>query len=243
MRILVLQNDVEVPIGRLEDSASAAGHEIVLVALFAGDRLLPFEEFDAIVILGGGMGAYDESIFPFLAEEKRFLTEAVAAGVPTLGLCLGGQLLADALGGSAYLAQRPEIEFTRVMPRVADDLLADTLTSARTLLFHRDTFDLPDGATLIASSARYPQAFRFGSAVAVQPHPEVTGKVAADWIDDPTQKVDLDRAGASAADLKAEIHAAEPEMSRLASSFFAAWFSEAEVLVKNRRPIPSASSQ
>lgn len=228
MRILVLQNDPKVPVGRLDDAAADAGHELVIIDLLAGEALLPFADFDGVVALGGGMGAYEEGKFPFLVAEKQFLAEAVAAGVPTLGLCLGSQLLADALGGSAYLADRPEVELARVTNRAEGDPLADAISADNVLLFHEDTFDVPQGATLLASNDRFVHGFRYASAVAIQPHPEVTTEIAFEWIDDTSDKNLVQLAGASADGLKAEILASEAAMDAVAQTFFAQWFAEAQ---------------
>jgi len=230
VRIVALQNDPDVPIGRFAAIAAAGGHTVDLVCLYDGQPLPNAADFDAVVVLGGEMGAYEIDRCPYLSSEKEFLAEQVAAGVPVLGLCLGGQLLADALGGRAYLADEPEAALTTLTKRVQGDRLADILTSGPIVLFHRDTLDAPPGATVLAGSERYTYVFRFGSAVGVQPHPELTQETFGEWVDHPGSIDILKTAGVSPVELKAAAASAEPAIAALAASFFNAWLEEAETL-------------
>ncbi|KAA3639294.1 MAG: type 1 glutamine amidotransferase [Armatimonadetes bacterium] len=231
MRILVLENDPVVPPGRLATEAATAGHEIVMVRLHQGDRIDDAGHYDAIVVLGGGMGSYEEDAYPFLVDEKQFLVEAVDRGVPVLGLCLGSQLLADALGGRVYLADTPEVQLCRAEIEVEDDPVAMALGSTDALLFHRDTFVLPPGATVLAKTTDFIHAFRIGSGVGVQAHPEVTRDTALAWIDSPESADIVEGAGVDRAELRARVAGAEEALSDLATSFFSAWFAEAESLL------------
>jgi GMP synthase-like glutamine amidotransferase len=182
--ILVIENDHTAPIGILADELDMSGAEWRQIAVKDGDPFPDTVEWRAIVPLGGEMGAYDEDRFPFLAEEKRFLARAVEAGVPVLGICLGSQLLADALGGRAYRASDTEVGYhplarTRTDAGRRDEVLGQV--EGPFFVWHRDTFDLPPDAELLAASDRYPHAYRVGSALAVQFHPEVTGALIRDW--------------------------------------------------------------
>jgi GMP synthase (glutamine-hydrolysing) len=172
------------PIGLLAEELDASGASWRQIAVKEGDPLPDSVEWRAIVPLGGEMGAYEEDRFPFLAEEKRFLAKAVEAGVPVLGICLGSQLLADALGGRAYRAPDTEVGYfpldrTRTDPGGGDEVLGRV--EGPSFVWHQDTFDLPPDAELLAASDRYPHAYRVGSALAVQFHPEVTGGIILDW--------------------------------------------------------------
>ena len=123
------------------------------------------------------MGARDEADHPFLAEERRLLADA-EQGVPVLGICLGAQILARALGATVKGGGSPEIGWLDVAPTPAadgDPLLGHSEAPTGVFQWHLDAFDLPEGAVHLATSAQYPnQAFRLGEAWGVQFHPEWT---------------------------------------------------------------------
>lgn len=138
---------------------------------------------EGIVILGGPMGAYEDSAYPFLAAEKALIRRAVESGVPVLGICLGAQLIADALGGKARPGEHG-LEAGFVDVYYTDAGAADPVTgrlSRSVLSWHQDTFDLPAGATLLAYSDKYLQAFRVGSALGIQFHPEAPMALVEMW--------------------------------------------------------------
>ncbi len=180
MRIVVVQHSAIAPSGLFGEHLPEGA---TTVRLDRGEPLPEPTDYDGIIVLGGIMGAYDTDEFPVLTAEKEMLRMAVAADVPVLGICLGCQLLADALGGDAYLAPQLELRFgpCRLTAAGAADPVARHL-EAPVLSFHQDTWDLPPGGTLLATSPAYPQAFRLGSAVGVQPHPEATPEIVAGWI-------------------------------------------------------------
>ena len=164
--ILVLQHIACEPPAAFEDELRSRGLDVTRVELDEGDPLPDWREFPAIVVMGGPMGAYDEADHPWLVEEKRALRDAVEADVPVWGVCLGAQLLASALGARVYPGEQPEVGLLPVhlTGEAADDpVFRDAPSSFPALQWHGDTFDLPDGATLLASSPAYPhQAFRVG---------------------------------------------------------------------------------
>lgn len=102
MRLLFLQHDPLDGPGALLEWAETRGHSLTTCLICEGQSLPPLESFDLLISLGGPMGAYEEGKYPWLVEEKAYLRKAVAAGKKLVGLCLGCQLLADALGGKAY---------------------------------------------------------------------------------------------------------------------------------------------
>ncbi len=172
--IIVLQNEDMAPPGYLGDALDRRGVDWRAVRLDVGESLPEVQDVSGVAVLGGPMGVYDDEEFPFLLDEKEFLVECTKADVPVLGICLGCQMLADGLGGRAYVADRAEIVFAPI--EATPDGLADPVVAAlagrRTIRYHQDTFDVPPGATLLATGGGFDQAFRMGSAVGLQPHPE-----------------------------------------------------------------------
>ena len=137
--------------------------------------------------MGGPMNADETDRFPFLADEVRWLRQAVDTGLPVLGVCLGAQLLAKALGARVYANRVKEIGWyaTELLPAAADDRLFCDIASPVTVFhWHGDTFDLPHGAVQLARSAQCEnQAFRFGpSAYALQFHLEMTAAMIDEWL-------------------------------------------------------------
>jgi GMP synthase (glutamine-hydrolysing) len=162
------------------------GIEQVPVELDEGEPLPDWREFDAVLAMGGPMGATDDAEHPWLAGERRLVRDAVRAGTPFLGVCLGVQLLAAALGARVYPAERPEVGLLPVELTEEgrnDPLFAGLDESLVTLQWHGDTFDLPAGGVRLAGSPLVPnQAFRAGKrAYGVQFHLEVTGEMAREW--------------------------------------------------------------
>jgi GMP synthase (glutamine-hydrolysing) len=147
----------------------------------------PLSEVSGLVVLGGDMNADDVTRFPFLSAERRLLASAVAGGVPVLGICLGAQLLARALGAAVTPSPRRELGFFRI--RSTEATRADPLASCFqdgdvVFQWHRDTFALPDGATLLLEgNAVDNQAFRAGErAWGFQFHLEVTREELDAWL-------------------------------------------------------------
>ena len=162
------------------------GAELHRVELDEGDPLPDWREFDAMVVMGGPMGACDDAEHPWLAAERDCIGAAVRAGLPFFGACLGSQLLAASLGGRVYTGETPEVgvlDVNLTEAAVDDPVMGELPDSFPTLQWHSDSFELPPGAVGLASSPAYAnQAFRVGSAAyAVQFHVEVTSEMAAEW--------------------------------------------------------------
>jgi GMP synthase (glutamine-hydrolysing) len=150
----------------------------------AGQALPGHDEVAGAVVMGGPMNADEVERFPALAAEREWLAEAVRRGLPVLGICLGAQLLARALGAEVRLGERKEVGFAPVeVGEPADPILGALAPSTDVLHWHGDVFDLPDGAVPLASSALTEhQAFRLGSAWGVLFHPEADFALVEAWL-------------------------------------------------------------
>jgi GMP synthase-like glutamine amidotransferase len=187
MNVLVLQHIACEPPGVFEDVLHERGAELLRVELDEGERLPgSLDGVDAVVAMGGPMSVNDEKEHPWLVAEKALIAAAVRGGVPFWGSCLGVQLLASALGAEVRQGPVPEVGVLPVhaTSAAADDPVFSGLTWPRpTLQWHQDTFDLPQGAVLLATSPAYPhQAFRVGDlAYGVQFHLEIDAAMADEW--------------------------------------------------------------
>ncbi|MGI9483180.1 MAG: type 1 glutamine amidotransferase [Hyphomicrobiales bacterium] len=188
MRILVLQHArVEHP-GSLRAFLEEDGHEWVPVELDEGEALPSLEGFDALWVLGGPMDVWEEDKNPWLVEEKAFIREAVEGrGLPFLGLCLGHQLLADALGGTCGKSQAPEIGVMNVQltEEGASGVFFDGLPETfKSLQWHgAEVKQMPPGAKCLATSPDCAvQAMSWGPrAYSMQFHLEVEPDTVANW--------------------------------------------------------------
>jgi GMP synthase (glutamine-hydrolysing) len=227
--LLVLQHIACEPPAAFEDELRSRGLELVRVELDEGEAIPALDEFAGIVVMGGPMGAYDDEEHPWLAGEKRYLREAVGRDVPVWGVCLGAQLLAASLGARVYRGPEPEVGLLPVElteAAAADPVFGDAPPSIPTLQWHGDTFDLPEGATLLASSPAYPnQAFRFGRSYGLQFHVEVTPELAAQWGEVPAYADSLEAIlGPGALDRLVDELAAHADATLpLARSLFGRW--------------------
>jgi GMP synthase (glutamine-hydrolysing) len=167
--------------------------------------------YDAVMVFGGAMHADHEDRHPWLRDVKGELRLLLDGGVPVLGVCLGGQLLAEAAGAPARRASEPEIGWheVEVTPAgAADPLLAPLAPRFRAFQWHSYEFPLPPGATPLARSPVCLQAFRSGSGVGIQFHAEVSAADAESWIDDYRSDEDAVRIGVDPDALRRETRAA-----------------------------------
>jgi GMP synthase (glutamine-hydrolysing) len=198
VEVLVLQHIACEPPGAYEDVLNERGVTIHRVELDEGDALPDWRTFDAIVAMGGPMGALDDEEHPWLVDEKRLIGDAVRSGLPFWGVCLGVQLLAASLGARVYPGPAPEVGLLPVLltdEARADPVFAGMPRELLSLQWHGDTFDLPDGAARLAGSPAYPnQAFRVGTAAyGVQFHLEVSPGLAREWAGVPAYAESLER--------------------------------------------------
>ncbi len=165
------------------EEAVRRGIELQPVRMDLGDRLPAAAQLDGLIVMGGPMGVMDTDEHPRLIPEMELIEEAVTLDLPVLGVCLGAQLLAAALGARVYRGHGEEIGAGEVDLVSDDPVLGREGGRLPVLHWHGDTFDLPDGARLLASSEEYEnQAFRFGRrAYGLQFHVEI-GREAAESI-------------------------------------------------------------
>ena len=185
-RLLVVQHEPSSPPGLVAAAAAATGVELQVVEAPGEPVPVALDGADGLVVLGGAMDFDETDTYPHLARTMELLADAAARSAPALGICLGAQLAAAALGGRAYPGPAgEEIGWTKVEltdAGRADPVVGALQEPAELFEWHHDTFDPPPGATLLAGGAVYPsQAFRVGSVVAVQFHPEVDGPLLAGW--------------------------------------------------------------
>jgi GMP synthase-like glutamine amidotransferase len=183
--MFVIQNHPAVPAGVFGELLSGWRRPWRIVRPDLGEALPAPADADGVVVLGGYMGVHDEAQHPFLRPLKAFMKEALTAGTPLLGVCLGGQLLAEVGGGAVTANLRGEKGLVAVELTAggeADPLFAGIGRRFSAFAWHNDSFDVPPGARHLATSAACPgQAFRLGRAWGVQFHPEVDGALVAAW--------------------------------------------------------------
>jgi GMP synthase (glutamine-hydrolysing) len=184
--VLVRHEDLVGP-GWLTDAVAVTDRLVHPIRIDRGDDLpsVPamLDADASVVVLGGFMGAHQDDVYPWLEPEMAWLRQLVAADVPVLGICLGAQLLAAALGGRAFRSEVYECGYpviTLTPAGRADPVLRHL--DGPVLSWHEDTFTLPPDAELLAWTDVAPQAFRIGSALGVQFHPEADPAIVEDWI-------------------------------------------------------------
>ncbi len=181
MRALVVEHAEHEGAGLVGAALASGGVRLDVVRRWAGDPLPAPDGYDLVLVLGGPMSATDRA----LDAEAALLAASTRAGRPTVGICLGAQLLARGLGARVYRGAAPELGLVPLALTGAgqsEPLLAG-LDGAAAFQWHSDGFELPAGAVLLASSARYPhQAFRMGArSYGVQFHPECDRAMRLDW--------------------------------------------------------------
>jgi GMP synthase-like glutamine amidotransferase len=183
LNVLALVHGENVRPGIFADVAAARGDRLVERPGAAARETSP-DDWDAVIVLGGSMHPDEDDRHPWLADETQLLRGAVERGRPVLGVCLGAQLLARALGGAVFRAPQPEVGWLDVelVPAAAGDPVLGPLPRRfAALQWHEYAYSLPPGAVELARSPVCNQAFRAGAAWGVQFHPEVTAAQVAAW--------------------------------------------------------------
>jgi GMP synthase (glutamine-hydrolysing) len=219
--VAILQHEPETGLGRFADLFADSGVDYEV--LFTRGRLPDPLAFDAALCLGGSLGAYDDGLLP----ARRWVRSAVGSGLPYLGVCLGGQLLASALGahvgpGSAEMG----VHKIFLTDAAAKDPLFDGLPGCLDVFgWHGDCFELPRGAVPLAGSVACTyEAFRFGvAAYALQFHPEVRTEDLARWRNVPGYRRLLDESGREWEDVVRELERASVALDDLAAQLVERW--------------------
>lgn len=227
-RAFVIRHVAFEDLGTLAPALGRHGYRIQLAD--AGvDSLAAAAAADLLIVLGGPIGANDLDRYPFLATETAMLRERVAASRPTLGICLGAQLIARALGAAVYPAPRREIGYgplTLTPAGRASPLRYVDGSVAQVLHWHGDTFDLPEGAAALASTPDCPQqAFAVGARIlALQFHAEAEAASLERWLVGHT--VELGLAGIEPATLREQARRHGPALERQAALLWDAWLKD-----------------
>ncbi len=186
--VLVLQHEVIEPLGVFEDFLRADGATWQVVGIDEGETIPSLEPFDAMIVMGGPQNVWQEDLYPWLRDEKAAICRfAAEMRRPFFGICLGHQLLADALGGRVQKAKIPEYGLTSVWKTdegTRDPFLRAMVNPFTALQWHgAAVVALPEDSVLLASNEACPiQAFRYGDrAYGVQFHIEVTKNTVIDW--------------------------------------------------------------
>ncbi|HEX7140995.1 MAG TPA: type 1 glutamine amidotransferase [Nitrososphaeraceae archaeon] len=181
--ILVIQNIGCEHLGSLAKLFELDGFNVTI--LNSQSNLIPIDllTYSGIIILGGPMSVYDNYVY--LKNEQKLIKKAVDMNIPTLGICLGSQLIAEAMGGKVYPGNLKEIGWhdIEITENGSRDIFNGITTLKNTVFqWHGDTFELPESAIILAKSETYVQAFRIKTAIGIQFHIEVDESMIDEWI-------------------------------------------------------------
>jgi len=220
LSVLVFQHDPHDGPGYLGEALLERGARLTIIRLDEDEAVPDPSAYDMLLVMGGAMNVYQEDKYPWLLQETHAISRVVAAGKPVLGVCLGGQLLAKALGAKVHLGAATEIGLTQITLTEAgeSDPLFEGLSQVEAVEWHDDTFDIPSGAIVLARSEGCAhQAFRFGQWVyGLQFHPEVSPMMLAEWIkeaDEPIDRSSFQRA------IETKVGALQSQADRLIDNF------------------------
>ncbi len=246
--VLVVLHADSTDIALVQEVLVARGMQVRVLRAHAGERgpdSSGVRELAGLIVLGGAMGAYQADRYLFLNESMRLLDAAVECAVPTIAICLGSQLLATVAGGTAYPGEAG-LEWGFVPIKItgagrADPVLGDPLLvgGGEYFSFHSDSFDLPAGMDVLAESPSYPQAFRVGSALGLQFHPELSVRGMDRLID----LVEGDAAADEIAFARAEAKARREPTRRRFGSMIARWTAPRSQLSPTTNPHPNPGGQ
>jgi GMP synthase-like glutamine amidotransferase len=186
MRVIALQHAVNEGPGEIARWAEARGHKVAVCHLYAGDALPALGDFDLLVVMGGEMNIYQYRDYPWLKPERQLITAAMQAEKRVIGICLGAQLIADALGARVTQNRIWEIGWFPIQFTPEARKHFPTLPASATVLhWHGDTFDLPPGALRLAANEACPeQGFVVpGKCLGLQCHLEMDPELVRETVD------------------------------------------------------------
>ncbi|MBX3093306.1 MAG: gamma-glutamyl-gamma-aminobutyrate hydrolase family protein [Cryobacterium sp.] len=227
---VVIQHDPHIHLGNLEPLLRARGFRLRIVDPKVSDAAaLDPEDGDLLIVLGGHEGAYELDRFPYLRGELKLIRSRIDAELPILGICLGAQLMAGSLGARNYKADTIDYGYREL--ELTDAGAASPLRHTRgvaMLEWHDDHFELPEEATLLATSAGAPnEAYAIGDfALGVQFHPEVTDEMHDVWTADTESS--LHRHGISIDDWRALRDEHNDAMQTASAAIFTEWLDAIE---------------
>ncbi len=185
-KVLAIRHVKIEDLGVFESVLKDLGYDFKYLDTPAGEVLKePLENYSMLFVLGGYMSAYEEEKYKFLSYGYKLMEEALKKGIPILGICLGAQMLAKVLGAKVYPGEKgKEIGWYEVFKTGEHFYFQDFPEKLKVFQWHGDTFDLPEGALRIYSSANYPnQAFVYNKAIGLQFHIEVNPEIVEKWIE------------------------------------------------------------
>lgn len=189
-KVLVIKNaGIEGP-GTLGNLLESDGFELQII--HAKKEKIPTLDHSMILVLGAPESANDN--LQYLKDELTLIQNAERQNIPTLGICLGSQLIAKAFGARVYPGQKKEIGFydnIQIDSGSKSSLFSGMSDPFSVFHWHGDTFDIPNGAKRLAYSELYNQAFQYGSAVGVQFHFEVNSDIIQSWLDHTTENLNI----------------------------------------------------
>ena len=229
MNVLAVVHGEEARAGLFGEVVRERGHRLVEWRPVTGSPA-PLERAGAVIVFGGAMHADEEDAHPWLRDEDAFLRELLAADTPTLGVCLGAQLLAKATGANVGPAPQPEVGWVDVELTAAgasDPVLGRLPRRFCAFQWHYYTYGVPDGAIELARNALCTQAFRLGETTwGIQFHAEVLERQIEGWIDgSPEELVPL---GLDADTLRAQVRERIPAWNALGRTLCDAFLDVAE---------------
>jgi len=241
MRALVIEHDHTTPCGLVGERLVERSYELVMHRVVPADRYehpdVPgafpsLEGIDLLVAMGAPWSVYDvDRIGSWLVPELELLRDAVAGGVPVLGVCFGGQALAAALGGTVSRSPSPELGWVSV-----ESVRLDLVPTGPWFQWHVDRWQLPPGAEEVARSDAASQAFVYRGCLAVQFHPELTEAMLRGWLDN-GGSAEAAAAGVDVAAVLAQTRRLEPAAHRRASALVDAFLKQVAPAAGARLPI------